>query len=216
MIKLKTVSFLIIFAFLATFGDGFTQASKTNSTETTTTTTTTKTKFTAKKYGYFELTPAGGVLFPVGKFSENFDISARAGADFNYRVNQEVGIAGTIMYNFLSSKLEQGPNASYLSATVGPRYYFTSPKLKSMIFGETGVGVYYFTQDAYSQTAQGIATDYPSVGETKLGVNAGLGSHIFLSDVLSLMLKAKYHIILGGGDNARSFIGVDTGLNIRF
>ena len=62
MIKLKTISFLIIFAFLATFGDGFTQASKTNSTETSTTKTTTK-KTTAKKYGYFELTPAGGVIF---------------------------------------------------------------------------------------------------------------------------------------------------------
>ena len=75
--------------------------------------------------------------------------------------------------------------------------------------------MYYFTQDAYSQTAQGISTDYPSVGETKLGVNAGLGSHIYLSDILSLMLKAKYHIILGG-ETTRSFIGVDSGLNIRF
>lgn len=210
MIKLKTISFLIIFAFLVTFGNGYSQASKTNSTE-----TSTKTKYTAKKYGYFELTPAGGVLFPVGSFSENFDVSARVGADLNYRVNQEVGISGSIMYNLLSSKLEQGPNASYLSATVGPRYYFTNPKLKSTVFGETGVGVYYFTQDAYSQTTQGISNDYPSVGETKLGVNAGLGSHIFLTDVLSLMLKAKYHIILGG-ETTRSFIGVDGGMNIRF
>ena len=214
MIKLKTISFLIIFAFLVTFGDGFTQASKTNSTETSTTKMTIK-KTKVKKYGYFELTPAGGVIFPVGSFANNFDVSARVGADLNYRVNQEVGITGSIMYNLLSSKIEQGPNASYLSATVGPRYYFTSPKLKSMIFGETGVGVYYFTQDAYSQTAQGISTDYPSVGETKLGVNAGLGSHIYLSDILSLMLKAKYHIILGG-ETTRSFIGVDSGLNIRF
>jgi opacity protein-like surface antigen len=215
MIKLKTVSFLIIFAFLATFGDGFTQASKTNSTETSTTTTT-KTKFTAKKYGYFELTPMAGVLFPVGVFANDFDISGRAGLDMGYRINSEVGVYGNVSYNFLSPKQSEGPGASYLSYTVGPRYYFTNPKLKSTIFLEAGVGGYSFTRDEYSITNQGITTNFPEAGETRFGVNTGIGADVIVSDNVSLMLKAKYHIIMSGGDNARSFIGTDAGVNIRF
>lgn len=169
-------------------------------------------------YGYVELTPSGGLIFPVGSFSENFEISANTGADITYRINREVGIYGNITYNMLSSKTTEGPSASYLSYTVGPRYYFTNPKLKSTLFLEGGIGGYTFTQDAYSETIEGILTQFPEKGDTRLGVNAGIGGDVFLNDNLSIMLKAKYHTILGSGDDntTRSYIGTDAGLNIRF
>ncbi len=169
-------------------------------------------------YGYWELTPSGGLIFPVGSFSENFEISANTGADITYRVNREVGIYGNITYNMLSSKTTDGPSASYLSYTVGPRYYFTNPKLKSTLFMEAGVGGYTFTQNAYQQTIEGILTNFPEQGDTRVGFNAGVGGDIFLNDNLSIMLKAKYHTIMGSGDDntTRSYIGTDAGLNIRF
>ena len=169
-------------------------------------------------YGYWELTPSGGLIFPVGDFSNNFEISANTGADITYRVNREVGIYGNITYNMLSSKTTDGPSASYLSYTVGPRYYFTNPKLKSTLFMEAGVGGYTFTQDAYQQTVEGITTNFPEQGDTRVGFNAGVGGDVFLNDNLSIMLKAKYHTILGSGDDntTRSYIGTDAGLNIRF
>ncbi len=169
-----------------------------------------------KSYGYWELSPMGGVIFPVGKFSENFDISGRTGLDLGYRINREVALYGNVSYNFLSSKTQEGPTASYLSYTVGPRYYFTNPKLKSTIFLESGVGGYTFTQDEYSTTVEGVTTNFPEEGETRFGINAGVGGDIYMSDNVSLMLKAKYHLIMSGGDNARSFIGTDAGVNIRF
>ncbi len=169
-----------------------------------------------KTHGYWELSPMGGVIFPVGIFSENFDISGRAGLDLGYRINKEVAIYGNVSYNFLSSKIQEGPSASYLSYTVGPRYYFTNPKLKSTLFLEAGVGGYTFTQDEYSTTVQGVATNFPEEGETRFGINAGVGGDIVMSDNVSLILKAKYHLIMSGGDNARSFIGTDAGVNIRF
>ena len=169
-------------------------------------------------YGYWEITPSGGLIFPVGDFSNNFEISANTGADITYRVNREVGIYGNITYNMLSSKTTDGPSASYLSYTVGPRYYFTNPKLKSTLFMEAGVGGYTFTQNAYQQTIEGITTNFPEQGDTRVGFNAGVGGDVFLSDNLSIMLKAKYHTILGSGDDntTRSYIGTDAGLNIRF
>ena len=169
-----------------------------------------------KSYGYFELSPTGGVIFPVGKFSENFDISGRTGLDLGYRINKEVGIYGNVSYNFLSSKSQEGPNASYISYTVGPRYYFTNPKLKSTLFTEAGIGGYTFTQDAYSTTVEGVTTNFPEEGETRFGVNAGLGGDVWVSNNVSLILKAKYNLIMSGGDNARSFISTDAGVNIRF
>lgn len=169
-----------------------------------------------KSYGYWEITPSAGVIFPVGKFSENFDISGRTGLDLGYRINREVAIYGNVTYNLLSSKAESGPNASYLSYTVGPRYYFTNPKLKSTLFLEAGVGGYTFTQDEYSTTVEGITTNFPEEGETRFGVNAGVGGDVWVSDNVSLLLKAKYNLIMSGGDNARSFISTDAGVNIRF
>ena len=170
----------------------------------------------AKKYGYWELTPMGGVIFPVGAFNNDFDISGRAGLDLGYRINREVAIYGAFNYNFLSSKIQEGPSASYISYTVGPRYYFTNPKLKSTLFLEAGVGGYTFTQDEYSTTVQGVTTNFPEEGETRFGINAGVGGDIWVSDNFGLMLKAKYNLIMSGGDNARSFIGTDAGLNFRF
>ena len=133
-----------------------------------------------------------------------------------YRINREVAIYGNVSYNFLSSKAQEGPTASYISYTVGPRYYFTNPKLKSTIFLESGVGGYTFTQDEFSTTVEGVTTNFPEEGETRFGINAGIGGDIYMSDNVSLMLKAKYHLIMSGGDNARSFIGTDAGVNIIF
>ncbi len=118
----------------------------------------------------------------------------------------------------LSSKITEGPSASYLAYTAGPRYYFTNPKLKSTLFLEAGIGGYTFTQDAYSQTVQGVTTNFPEQGDTRVGFNAGVGGDVFLSDNLSLMLKAKYHTILGSGDDnsTRSYLGTNAGVNIRF
>lgn len=171
-----------------------------------------------KEYGFWSITPSGGLIFPVGDFSNNFEISANAGADISYRVNREVAIYGNITYNLLSSKITDGPSASYLAYTVGPRYFFTNPKLKSVLFLEAGVGGYTFTQDAYSQTVQGVTTQFPDQGDTRVGVNAGVGGDIYLGEHLGIMLRSKYHIILGSGDDntTRSYIGVDGGLKIRF
>lgn len=168
-----------------------------------------------KDQKYWEIAPMGGIIFPVGIFSENFDISGRAGLDLGYKINKEVGIYGNITYNFLSSKIQEGPTASYLSYTIGPRYYFYTPKLKSMIFLEAGVGGFTFTQDEYSTTIQGVVTSFPEEGETRFGINAGIGGDVYVSDVVSIILKAKYNIILSGGDNARSFLSADVGLGFR-
>ena len=210
----KLISLTFAIAMMLFISNAYSQELNTSSFSKETNESVSKTK----SYGYWELTPSAGVIFPVGKFSENFDISGRTGLDLGYRINKEVAIYGNVTYNLLSSKAQSGPNASYLSYTVGPRYYFTNPKLKSTLFVEAGVGGYTFTQDAYQQTIEGVTTNFPEQGDTRVGFNAGVGGDVYLSDHLSLMMKAKYNTILGSGDDntTRSFLGVDGGLNIRF
>src|SRR5690606_7827646 len=162
MKKLLSITFAVALIFM--FSDSYSQSTK-------------------KSYGYWELTPSGGVLFSIGAMSENFEISGRAGLDVTYRVNREVGMSGNFAYNMLTSKTSSTPNASYMSYTVGPRYYFTNPKLKSTLFVEAGVGGYTFTQDAYTTTdPQGVNTNFPGQGDTRFGFNAGIGGDIHMSD----------------------------------
>jgi opacity protein-like surface antigen len=210
MKKLLTVFITVTMMFV--FSSSYSQ----NNTSSHNSDNSSKLSLNAKKnYQYWEITPMGGVLFPITAMSESFEISARAGLDITYRINREVGIYGNFAYNMLTSKLSSTPNASYLSYTVGPRYYFTNPKLKSTLFLEAGVGGYTFTQDAYTTTdPNGMSQNFPGGGDTRFGFNAGIGGDVFLSDNVSLMLKTKYNVILG--DNTNSFIGVDGGVNIRF
>ena len=208
----KLISLTFAIAMMLFISNAYSQELNTSSFSKETNESVSKTK----SYGYWELTPSAGVIFPVGKFSENFDISGRTGLDLGYRINKEVAIYGNVTYNLLSSKAQSGPNASYLSYTVGPRYYFTNPKLKSTLFLEAGLGGYTFTQDEYSTTVEGVTTNFPEEGETRFGVNAGVGGDVFISDNVSLLLKAKYNLIMSGGDQARSFISTDAGVNIRF
>ncbi|MCB0721303.1 MAG: outer membrane beta-barrel protein [Ignavibacteriae bacterium] len=208
----KLISLTFAIAMMLFISNAYSQELNTSSFSKETNESVSKTK----SYGYWELTPSAGVIFPVGKFSENFDISGRTGLDLGYRINREVAIYGNVTYNLLSSKAQSGPNASYLSYTVGPRYYFTNPKLKSTLFLEAGLGGYTFTQDEYSTTVEGVTTNFPEEGETRFGVNAGVGGDVFISDNVSLLLKAKYNLIMSGGDQARSFISTDAGVNIRF
>jgi hypothetical protein len=178
----------------------------------TRTTTTTRSKVT---YPYLEIAPNAGFLMPVGVFADQYKASPKAGLDFTYRVNKEVGIFGSASYNSLQNKNESLPSSSHLELSVGPRYYFTHPRLSSKLFIEGGVGAYIFNSPAYSITVNDVTQDVAASTDTRMGANTGLGGSIFLSQNVDLFLRGKYNMIFREGGTS-SYISSDAGVTVRF
>lgn len=131
--------------------------------------------------------------------------------DIGYRINKEVGVYAKFGYYFFSSKTDGVPSGKYLEVTAGPRYFFTDPKLSSMIFGEAGGGIYNFRQDSFTPVGGTIIDE---ISDTKPGVNAGLGANLALSKTVDILLKTKYHVIFTSGGSS-SFISVVTGIDFK-
>lgn len=171
-----------------------------------------QTSYTKKKaYPNWSLSPLGGITFPVGELSNNFDPGVSTGLDVTYRVNREVGFYGKFGYNTLGSKTTGLPDGKYLEYTVGPKYYFTSPNLKSSVYLEAGVGAYTFMQNGYMLNNQTV----DEISETNFGYNAGIGAILNLGKNVDLKFETKYTSILKeGGSN--SFIAPALGVDFRF
>lgn len=160
-----------------------------------------------RSYPYLSIAPMGGAIFPMGQLSSNYKPNANVGLDFSVRINKEVAISGDVNYNFMSSQVNGVESASYLQYTVGPRYYFTHPSVKSSLFFEGGVGGYSFfnNNDVEDRAYDG----------TNVGMNTGLGATLFLSDDIDIIVKSKYHFIFNKTGSS-SFITTTAGLEFRF
>jgi hypothetical protein len=182
-----------------------------------TTTTTATTTRTVKKttYPYFSINPSGGVIFPLFQLSESFKPNATIGLDLGYRVNKEVGFFLDLGYYFISSSQASAPVGKYIEFSVGPRYYFTHPSLKSSLFVEGGVGGYSFNQASFVNPSDPSGTVIPQIEETRAGVNAGLGATLGVSDNVDISLKSKYHMVFSPNGSS-SFITTMGGINIKF
>jgi len=174
-------------------------------------------KTTKLKQTYVTISPTAGLAFPIADFGGNFKSGYNVGLDIGYRVNKEVGFYGKFAYMGLGSKLEvpagspEVPDGKYLEFSAGPRYFMTDPKLSSTLFLEGGVGAYMFSQDAYTITGQ---PPVPEASSTKLGVNAGIGANLALSNTIDILIKTKFHNVFADG-GSRSFITALGGLEFK-
>jgi hypothetical protein len=172
---------------------------------------TSNTKILTNPYPIFTISPIAGVVFPLGELSNNYKAGFTAGIDGGVRLNKEVSLYTKIGYYSLTSNTAGIPNSNYFEVSAGPRYYFTSPKLSSTFFLESGVGAYSNSQDAY--TMNGITTD--RVSKTNVGVNVGPGATLQLSKSMDIIMKTKYHMIFSDG-GSRSFVVAMGGLEFKF
>ncbi len=169
-----------------------------------------------KSYHYFSISPVGGAIFPVSKdLTGSFKPGGSAGLDLGYRVNREVGFYGKLGYYAMSSKITGQNIGSYFVASVGPRYYFTSPHLKSTFFLEGGVGAYYFRQRSSAQiVSPSTFSTIDDISRTKAGLSGGMGGSIALSNYLDILVKSDYHVIFTPVGTS-SFISVMGGLQFN-
>jgi opacity protein-like surface antigen len=172
---------------------------------------TSNTKIIKKPYPVYTISPLAGAIFPLSELSNNYRAGFTAGLDLGVRLNHEVALYTTIGYHSLTGQNSDIPKSNYLEVSAGPRYYFTSPKLQSKFFIETGVGAYSNSQDAY--TMNGVTTG--KVSQTNVGINVGPGATLQLSNSMDVILKTKYHMIFNGG-GTRSFVNAMGGLEFKF
>jgi hypothetical protein len=167
-------------------------------------------------YPIFSIAPVIGVQFPVSGLNDNYNPSWNAGLDLGLAVNRETSFfLNATYYNMPAKDVSVNvPSASYIGITAGPRYVFTSPKIKAKFFLEAGLGVYIFTQKEFTTTTTPITT-IPSASTTNFGVNVGPGVVIPLGGAADLIMKSKLHYSFesGGSGGSRTFVtglvGVD-------
>jgi hypothetical protein len=166
----------------------------------------------ANDFGYLELSALGGFVTPTGEFGNNYLSSVRSGIDIGYRLNQEVTLYTNLTYTNLKSNITNAPSSTMISAVVGPRYIFTSPKLKSNIFAEGGIGAFILNTPSYvNENLQTIS----SQSNTNIGFNAGLGGLLSLSKSVDIFVRSKYNLVIReGGTNG--FLGTDAGFTFKF
>lgn len=167
----------------------------------------------AKKQKFPNLTIgiAGGIGFPVASFSDQFKQSTTGAIDIGLRINSEVGIFVNGKYSNLPRQGTESSRDNLIEISAGPRYYFTSPKLKSMFFVEAGLGAYFLNRGTY--TTGNVVVD--NNNSTNIGANIGPGFSLWLSDRVDIMLKGKYHVIFTK-DNTTNFVTSLLGLEYKF
>lgn len=150
-------------------------------------------KVKKQSFPQFNIAPSGGTVFPLTRdFRSDFKPGGIVGLDMGVKINKEVGIYSKFNYMFMSSKKSGAPIGQYMEFSAGPRYYFTHPKLKSQVYFEGGAGAYYFKQNSYIDPIDATIT-VNQVSQTNAGINGGIGASLYLSDVVNILAKSKYH-----------------------
>ncbi|MBE2227185.1 MAG: outer membrane beta-barrel protein [Ignavibacteria bacterium] len=172
-------------------------------------------KIKKQNFPQFSVAPSGGAIFPLSRdFRSDFKPGGVVGLDLGLKINKEVGLYGKFNYMFMSSKKSGAPIGQYMEFSAGPRYYFTHPKLKSQVYFEGGAGAYYFNQNSYIDPIDNTIT-VAQVSQTNAGINGGVGASLFLSDVVSILAKAKYHNVFTRTGSI-GFMTVNAGLEFTF
>jgi len=166
-------------------------------------------------YPIFSLSPMIGVQFPLGNMNNTYKTSFTGGLDVNLQVNRETSFFLNASYYDMPIKTDlQGPGASVIGITVGPRYTFSGPQLKAALFLEAGLGVYMFHTQDFTYTSGGVTYDVPSASTTNFGINVGPGVTIPAGGTVNIIIKIKIHDILASG-GSQTFIAGVAGVDFR-
>jgi hypothetical protein len=180
------------------------------------TVSTSKVVIKKETFPQFMIAPNAGAIFPLtNNLRSDFKPGGMFGLDLGVKLNKEVALYGKFSYMFMSSKKSGAPIGQYFEFSAGPRYYFTHPKLKSQVYFEGGAGAYYFKQNSFVNPEDQSQT-IEQVRQTNAGINGGIGASLYLSKVVNILAKAKYHNVFTRTGSV-GFMTVNAGLefNIR-
>ena len=155
----------------------------------------------------------GGIMLPMGDFSDVYKASPTVGAEGYYSVTQSIDIVADVAYNFLSSKQTYtNTNFYYLESTAGIRYNFTPTKEK--VFAEAEIGAYTFGAKFTYYDIYGTPFTV-NTSTTDFGLNVGVGAVFPISSNFAITGKAKFHNVFTSGSSTNYF-GLTAGFDYKF
>lgn len=164
-----------------------------------------------KKKNFFQISALGGFINPLFILNDKYNASPFVGIDMAYRLNKETAIFMESNYVYLDNKDSLAPSFAYLNIALGTRFYFRAKGVRSSFFFETGAGPYFLMQSA--QVIDTISYESKTIG--KMGLNAGMGGEMVLTNHLFVMVKAKYNYIMEN-KVTKSYVSGSVGLMVRF
>lgn len=163
-----------------------------------------------KKKKFFQIAALGGFINPLFILNDNYNASPSFGIDIGYRLNKETGLYLEGNYIMLSNKDSSLPSKAYMQFSLGSRFYFRAKGVRSSFFFEVGAGPYVFTQS--SKVIDTISYESKTIG--KLGLNAGIGCEMVLTNFMFVLVKAKYNYIIED-KVTKSYVNGSIGLMFR-
>ena len=146
---------------------------------------------TLRKLPFWSISMLGGLVLPFGDFSNNYNTSIDAGMDISYHPIRHWAFFFNSHYTFLLAKdVNYTGNAGYLELGVGARVYLG--KAHEIFFVEAGVGdyIYHFTSPI---------SNTPATTKGNIGVKAGIGGNMPVSDKILLLIKTDMHLVFTTG-----------------
>lgn len=167
------------------------------------------------KYPVFTINPQFNIIFPDGVLANTYKPGFGGGLQFALRINKETSFYLQGVYLTLPVKSDvQGPDASIIAITLGPRYTFRSDEIKARLILEAGAGIKIYTIKDYTTTGTPSVT-IPGKTTVYFGVDAGPGALIPLGKNVDLLIKAKIHGMFTP-DGTQTFISPSLGIDIKF
>lgn len=146
------------------------------------------------------LTPATGLVFPVGDFNDRNDLGFAVGSGLEYFVSPRVALL--LNYSYLSFSDPDPPAPS----VPGENFHFLGVGGRGFLFKDTRL-------NPYLRAAGGL---YQATGSSKAGVNAGPGLLYRVSKNVGLFAEGSAHFVFDYGSGVSSstanFLGVSAGL----
>jgi hypothetical protein len=173
-------------------------------------------------YPIIYISPLIGVQFPIMGLNDNYKPSWNGGLDVALKINRETAffINGSYYNMPKNTDAVALSDASYIGITAGPRYVFTSPKIKAQGFLEAGAGVFIFNQKEYTIPSPSLSQPdiiVPSSSNTLFGVTTGAGVFIPLSTSFDIIMKTilNYTFPSDGAGGSRTFLSARIGIDFK-
>jgi len=166
----------------------------------------------AQTTGYISSGINASVLVPTGDLGDAYKVSFGFGAEGTYKINKDIDIVATGVYNILTAKntLWSNVTVSITEGTAGVRYFFGSSQPR--FFGEAALG-FYSTSVSYTYTYLGTPITYTALN-SDLGINIGAGATVPVSTSMDLIGKLRFHNIFSSGSST-NFITLSAGVNYK-
>ncbi len=170
--------------------------------------------------GMINVSVGGGLLLPMGDFSDESKLGWRARVDAGYFVTNEIAVGATgalsnnkVKDEFLTALQVIDPTITdaktqILEFGAWGKYFFNMEKGRLTPYVRAGLGGY--NAKAKIESSSGSS----SASETNLGINGGVGAWYWATPQVSIFLEGAFHNIFS--DPSANYITATAGVGFMF